>query len=938
MRHTILILFLSVYAFASLQKVSVQLEWKHQFEFAGLYAAKYKGYYKDVGLDVEIKEYKNGINITDDVLSSKSTYGFSSSQLILERLAGKNIIQLASYFKQNALALVTKPSIKSVKGLKSKKVMLASNEFNSTSIGVMLRENGIKNKSITIVPHTFNIDDFALGKVDAMSVFLTNQLFELNERNISYNILNPAQEGIYSYDLDLFTSADEVAQFPNRTIDFVNATKKGWEYALNNQEEIADLILKEYSKSKSKNALLFEARKTKEFFRTDIYQIGAISQELVSLNADMYVKLGLVSENYDLRGFIFQSSEIKKSKVDKELSYNVDRMPIFTKEELQYLKNKRVIKMCVDPLWMPFEKIEDGVHVGIAADYLKLISQKIETPIELVKTSSWQESVDRAKARECDIYSLASKTKKRSLYMDFTKPYLELPLVLATTNDKTFIDSLDDLGDVSIALVSGYAIVDIIKNKYPLIKIIPVASIKEGLKKVHSGDVYGYIDNLMVLSYNIQKDFTGELKISSRLRNDLSLSIGARNDEPHLNNILNKAINCVSEDKKQDILNRWVKVTFSDSVDYSLVWKILAGALIIFLVMFYRNRVLKNHNSSLETLNEDLKIAKAKAEEINTLKSQFFANISHEIRTPLNGIIGMNYLLLQTNLNEKQSQFSRKIEKSSQTLLKIINDILDFTKLEVHQLKIDKVDFNLHMLINDIVSLNMVQASEKGIKLSVDYDGEVRSNLHGDSLRISQILTNLLSNAVKFTSKGFVKILVKNATHNLYRFEVKDSGIGMTPKEQKSLFNAFVQADGSTTRKYGGTGLGLSISKELVELMGGTIWVESKIGEGSRFIFELELSNAKSGSIKERQSAQRVSENKKLHTKKDVDIELVKELFKELELSANKKRPMLCEPIINKLSSYALDKRHTEIFLKASKLIKKYQFSDAVKVLKEVNE
>ncbi len=207
----------------------------------------------------------------------------------------------------------------------------------------------------------------------------------------------------------------------------------------------------------------------------------------------------------------------------------------------------------------------------------------------------------------------------------------------------------------------------------------------------------------------------------------------------------------------------------------------------------------------------------------------------------MNGIIGMSHLVLETNLSPKQDHYVQKINNSANSLLGIINDVLDLSKIESGKFEIEKKEFDLFRVIDDVVHLLELKSQEKGLELLVSYDIKIQKNFYGDKLRLKQILTNLLSNAIKFTHQGEVGLYITQIEHGRYRFEVKDTGIGLTEKQQEKLFESFSQADGSTTREYGGTGLGLAISKQLVELMDGTIWVESVFGVRSSFIFEIVL-------------------------------------------------------------------------------------------------
>ena len=240
----------------------------------------------------------------------------------------------------------------------------------------------------------------------------------------------------------------------------------------------------------------------------------------------------------------------------------------------------------------------------------------------------------------------------------------------------------------------------------------------------------------------------------------------------------------------------------------------------------------------------DLEVATKGAIKANESKSLFLATMSHEIRTPLNGVIGFTDLLLGTKLSKEQQEYVLLIKKSGDILLNIISDILDFSRIESGQLELEQIDFDLTECIEDVLDIHSQAASAKQVDLVYYIDPVISKQFHGDSARLKQILINLVSNGLKFTEHGAVSIEVKRQNKNFIQFTVSDTGIGMESGIQDQLFQPFMQADASTTRKYGGTGLGLAICKQLTEAMDGTISVNSKLGEGSQFMVTLPFQKA----------------------------------------------------------------------------------------------
>ena len=238
---------------------------------------------------------------------------------------------------------------------------------------------------------------------------------------------------------------------------------------------------------------------------------------------------------------------------------------------------------------------------------------------------------------------------------------------------------------------------------------------------------------------------------------------------------------------------------------------------------------------------KEVAVTEQESDSATTAKKEFLANISHELRTPMNGILGMADLALGTDLNPEQLEFVKGIKSSAESMMTLVNDILDYSKIEAKKVELESINFNIQDFVYDTVSPLSLQARKKKLELICDIPASIDYNVTGDPGRLGQILTNLVSNAIKFTEQGEIVLSVEEESKTeddvSLLFTVADTGIGISESNQQIIFNVFAQADGSMTRKFGGTGLGLAIGSQLAEVMGGKIWVESKEGKGSKFLF-----------------------------------------------------------------------------------------------------
>lgn len=832
-------LFLILHADSTkLEPVTLQLQWKHQFEFAGFYAAKEMGFYEDIGLDVEFLEFKENTSIVDEVLSSNADYGLSYSSIIADYLNGKPIIMLANFFKQSPLVLIVQEDIKTLYDLKNKKVMGLANNIHNITLYTMLSKFGITGDNIKTTPPSFSIKEFRNKEVDAMSAFITNEPHELNEAGVKYNIFDPLAYGSKYYDANLFTSEEELKNHPQRVRKFRDASIKGWHYALKHKKQVIELIKRKYnSQNRSRKALAFEAQQIEHIMLTNVYDIGSIDINRLETIADTFKDSGFIQQKTyrDLKNFVYDlpSNGLK-----------------FNRHELAFLKERQAVIMCIDPNWMPFESIVNSKYVGINADFIKKIETRLGIPFKIFNTQTWSDSIEAIKQKKCDILSLAMPTGERERYLHFSTPYIESPLVIVAKTDKHNVLDITLLENKKIAVVKDYTLIDIIKNRYPNLHIIEVNSVEEGLKKVANSDVYGFAGSSVAIEYYFQQGDYEALKTIAHFDEKLSLGLAVQRDNNMLFYILQKVVLTLTNEEKESILKKWLNIKYEKTLDYTLIFQLMMVMLFIVTIGTIRHFTMKKLNKKLtKQMQAELKHSQDKDKIIfdqNKLAAmgEMIENIAHQWRQPLSqinsSVLVLDGLLQQKNIQD--SEIEEKLQEIESLTLYLSSTIDDFKNFFSPTKK--REVFKLSDILLKTVAIIQPTLKHNNILLQLPYDDNITSMGYPNELQ--QAILVIINNAKD--------VFLSNAT--------TDAKITITTKQEQKYFTIFIcdNAGGinkdiidkifdsrfSTKRSSESMGIGLYISKMIIETsMKGSLSVYNN-KEGACFTIRLPYDITKS--------------------------------------------------------------------------------------------
>ncbi|MFA9239177.1 MAG: ABC transporter substrate-binding protein [Candidatus Paceibacteria bacterium] len=716
---------------------------------------------------------------------------------------------MGSIFQSSPLILLAlkNSQINNLQDIKNKEIMITQEQYEFASLQSMLISENISLKEIKRIKHSFDVDDLINHKTDLMIAYTTNEPFILKEKGYESKIFHPKDYGFDFYEELLFTSKEFATNNPKLVKDFYDATLKGWYYAFENIEEVSQLIYEKYNpQNKSLDSLIFEANEMKKLVYDENKKIGTITKEKINLIINTYKVLGLMKNSVDIDDLIYT----------KHLNDSF----LLTNEEQSYLINKKELKICIDPDWMPFEKIQNNKHIGISADYIDIIKNKLNIPITLAPTKTWSESLNYAKEKACDIIPLIVKTQNRQKYLNFTTPYIKLPLVMAGGIEDSFIEDINQFKDKKIGISKDYAFEEILKAKYPQLNFVPVKNLKDGLEQIQKGNISGFIGNLTSIGITIQKDYIGQIKIIAKLDDNLEAGIASRKDEPLLNSILQKALDSIDLKQKEEIYNKWVYVNYQKEISYVFFNKIFALiiVLIIILVLVYRQYLLKQMNKELY---KKVEIEMKKNEEKHRISIQqsrmasmgeMLENIAHQWRQPLSTIsVAASGIELKKELNilndEELDDALRHIKNATQYLSNTIEDFRNFFSK-------DKISSNINIrnTINKTIDLVSSTFAKEEITLVRNIQDINFSSFENELI---QVLMNILINAkdaLENKQSKLIIIKVKQHKNNII-ITIKDNAGGINEDIIDKIFEPYF----TTKHQFNGTGIGLYMSKLISE-------------------------------------------------------------------------------------------------------------------------
>jgi signal transduction histidine kinase/ABC-type nitrate/sulfonate/bicarbonate transport system substrate-binding protein len=820
-----------------LENISLLLQWKHQFQFAGYYMAKEKGFYEDEGLDVEIKEFQYGLDVAREVINQKVDYGVGKSSLLINSANGDEVSLLYATFQSSPLVLLalSNNGINSIKDFRNKNIMMTGDVKSDATFMSILFSHQLNQKDINVQEHSFDLKDLVDKKTDLMASYISNEPFRLKEEyGLESVIFDPKEYGFDIYNDILFTSKNEVESKPLRVNKFKNASLKGWVYAFNNIEATVDIIFKKYNtQNKSKKALLFEAKELKKLAYYKTSSLGEMKKEKLEKIYYTYKVMGLVSGEINFDKLQFKEKEV-----------------LFTKKEKEFLQKKQDIRLCVNSI-MPFMEVDKkGNLKGIVNDLFTEFKKELDLDINIIKTESILKSLDGISNNMCDILPLVSSTNANKNNISFTDSFIQLPYALATRLDISFINSLNQLDNKTILYLDDNTFESKIKRNYPKLNFVPISSIEEAMDKIVNYEAFGLFATLEELNYHFPKEYIHSIKIGGRFDEKLSFSIGVKQDERLLLNIFNKLIHRLDKNEIDKTLNKYLTIKYQNEIDYKLMFQVIGVFLMVFLIMLYfmikQNKLKKEIVILNKKLKSDIRkeVLKSRKKDKALYRQtrlaslgEMIGNIAHQWRQPLNRInlsaSGIKFLLNEENIqNPEVNKRIKSIEKNINYMSNTIDDFRNF----FHP---SKVVNNFDIQETVLKAFRLLDKRTCSLKINIPKNEGIK--ITGYKNEFLQVVLVILNNALDNFAKNSVarkQIKVRISKDDISTtLEIEDNSGGINPEIIDKIFDPYF----TTKFKEEGSGVGLYMAKMIIEKsMSGKLKVDSN---KDKTIFFIELNN-----------------------------------------------------------------------------------------------
>lgn len=489
--------------------------------------------------------------------------------------------------------------------------------------------------------------------------------------------------------------------------------------------------------------------------------------------------------------------------------------------EKQYLDRQKTIRICINPDNLPFGKNENGRYVGIGAEFMKIVQEQLQLTTRLVETENWKSTLKVVQKGECDLIPFIAETEERKSYLEFTEKYLEIPIVLAVHQQTPFIDDVRKLHSKKVAIVKGYAFQTLLKTKYPNLEAIPVDSLEEGLQLVEQKKVFAHVDLLASITRYVQMNFIEGIKIGGKLDEKIEISMATTKPERMLVPIINKVIKDITEEKRQEILSRWIKITYEQVHDYQTIKWITGIFLIIFLLGVLRQQILRKYNRRLEErIKKELELSRKKDNLIfqqskMAALGEMMGFIAHQWRQPLAELsMGQNILLGKAEYQKLSQEEAVSLIKKEQEIIRFMSKTID-TFQNFYQKNNTTGPFNLYSAYLDAKEVLSNTLSLNSIKLQEEIDPKLE--IFGNKNDLSQVLFSIMQNSIYFLKKRKINparmcvSIFANDTSLI--LEIADNAGSVEEKELPHLFDyGYSKRDGETPS----TGLGLYIAQLII--------------------------------------------------------------------------------------------------------------------------